>query len=262
MENNTMDVRQPRHPMLSRLGVVLLIAGFVLLCLVFLVLVGGSWLAEYYDARQITWRAPDAYVGYPLLCGFACSLFGFVLYDLSRPLAHRSINVVKILTGIVFLPLLFVILSRARPVHPTTRCLSNQRQLAAACAMYAQDHDGRLPRQLSEIGLSHDAVMVCPSSRQAFHPTLGYGLNSQLTGKMLAAIPEPARVLLTADSIHPGMRITSLTDIATARHLAIKATTGGEADTSEDFSQPRGCIASFADGHVEFVAVGTVIRLK
>ncbi len=152
--------------------------------------------------------------------------------------ASPHIRVVKGLTGLAFISLCCFIFSIARPVYPTTSCMINQRVLAQACEIYAQDHQGRLPRQWSDIDTylaGETDFQVCPLSRHAFHGKLGYGMNSNITGHALESIQEPASVLLTADSVRPRGLIASPADIDLRRHIGlIGSSRGGEATEIED----------------------------
>ncbi len=58
-------------------------------------------------------------------------------------------------------------LSRARGEARKTACLNNLRQLALACHMYAEDHEGTLPERLSQLhqyGASLQ-IFTCPETR-------------------------------------------------------------------------------------------------
>lgn len=268
MDNSTVKPGYSTQRLASQLCVALLTASLAAICLALVVLVGGSLLADYYDARHVTWRVPSPLEEYPVLLGIACMFLGFTFRAFSGKVISRRIRIMMILTFVTFVPLLFVIFGKARPNYPPTICSNNQRSLAMGMIMYAQDHGNRLPRQLSDIrAYVEPDDLVCPLSKRAFHGTLGYGLNSSLSGMSLSdleKIPNPSSILLTADSIQPNMLITSITDIDTTRHVALKVITkrSGDADSVEDLSQPRGFVASFADGHVEFVTDGDEVRLK
>ena len=68
---------------------------------------------------------------------------------MKRNLSHSAFTLVELLVVIgiiaVLLGVLLPSLSRARESGNRAKCLSNVRQLAAACIMYAAENDGRLP---------------------------------------------------------------------------------------------------------------------
>ncbi len=83
LNSNALYLRQSGHPRLAQLGIVLLLIGFVALLLALLILAGGGLLADYFDARQITWRVAEPYECYPALFGMGSALFGFILHGLT-----------------------------------------------------------------------------------------------------------------------------------------------------------------------------------
>jgi len=260
-ENNTTSTARCQD---HRVGAFLLVIGFAALCFALLMYVSGSLLADYYDARHITWRMAESLEVYPLL-GIPVSFIGFILLLFSGSFINRRIQVLMVLPVIVFIPLLFFIFANGRPTYPTNRCRSNQRQLALYITMYAQDHQDRLPAQLSDVFIYDEDsdILACPLSHHAFHPPLGYSLNGNLAGKSYLDLPNPESMLLTADSIHPSMRILTVRDIDPTRHVALKmVNAGGEADDVEDLSHPRGFVASFVDGSARFVDDVNAVRLK
>ncbi|HEY3380015.1 MAG TPA: hypothetical protein VGL77_21280 [Armatimonadota bacterium] len=265
MDNMSAHSRPAKHPLLSRLGVAFLIIGLDIICLALVMFLGGGLLADYLDARHVTWRVPDPFV-ILLLSGIICPLIGFFLYGISGSVSNRRINVVRALTGIAFIPLLFVVFSQARPNYPTNQCLNNQCQLAMTFLMYAQDHGERLPQGWSNISgyvVEKSDLLVCPLEKKPFHRDLGYGFNRHIAGKSFADLPELSHLLLTADSVRPNMLISSVADIDSARHVAVRMIdTEAEPYNVEELTKPRGFIASFVDGHVEFIAAGKTVRLK
>jgi len=59
------------------------------------------------------------------------------------------------------------------------------------------------------------------------------------------------------------MRISTIRDIDTIRHVTLKmVSAGGESDFLEDPSHTRGYVAGFVDGSARFIDAGKNIRMK
>ena len=240
----------PRQSNDYLLVVVLLAAGLAAMCLVFIAAVGGPLLSDWYHARGIIWGLPDRYLGYTFLAGFVGTLSGLMLTSIGKVKVSRRVILLPALSGFVFVASFPALFSAKQP-SPQSWCTSNQRQLATAFNLYAQDHDGRLPQQWSDIdvylGGSVAELTTCPQSKRAFHPHLGYGLNSFLVGKNLDDFQHPSELLVTADSVRPGMLISSMADIDVKRHY--------------NKSRPQGFVMSFLDGHAKFIYTADEVRL-
>jgi prepilin-type N-terminal cleavage/methylation domain-containing protein/prepilin-type processing-associated H-X9-DG protein len=146
--------------------------------------------------------------------------FGFTLIELLVVIA-----IIAILAAI-----LFPVFAKAREKSRQTQCLNNQRQIAIALQMYAEDHDEMLPEAASawqSVSLPA-GVLQCPTLGKKVR--IGYGFNANLSGAALGDIPEPATMALIADSLSPSNQIVFYSD-ADRRHT-------GKA------------IWSFVDGHV------------
>jgi prepilin-type N-terminal cleavage/methylation domain-containing protein/prepilin-type processing-associated H-X9-DG protein len=115
---------------------------------------------------------------------------GFTLIELLVVIA-----IIAILAAI-----LFPVFARAREKARQSTCTSNQRQIAAAAMMFAQDHDETLPATGTVWNdLNLDAgILVCPTKGKATPNAYGYfvGCSSQSLG----AVPDPSAAYLTADS--------------------------------------------------------------
>ena len=162
------------------------------------------------------------------------------------------ISAVLILLAAFLLPM-FVPQTNER--NRQTACLSNQREIANALIMYAQENNETLPGALrwdsGEITSSHKQWLsdVSPSlSKNALHcrnskAKMSYGMAADLGGGQLGMIPTGNQVdtLLTADAnIIEGSDdvaglLFSLDDINTTIH---------------DRAPHIGFVASFLDGHV------------
>ncbi len=113
--------------------------------------------------------------------------------------------------------LLFPALSSARARARSIRCTSQLRQLGLGCALYAADHDDRLPQsahqgaswisRLARYGLTH--VYRCPAETHRLRVT-SYAINDFLTPapygersvdfSRLTSIPAPAETLHLAEA--------------------------------------------------------------
>lgn len=121
-------------------------------------------------------------------------------------------------------------------------CTANQRQIALAAQMYAQEHDNRLPPASTfwtDIAVQ-ESITWCPATRRYFHRRGGFGCNRFAAGVALGSLHDPPNTILTADSREPGMLLSTVGDIDFRRHRQRAGT--GLLD---------GVVLSFADGHVE-----------
>lgn len=110
--------------------------------------------------------------------------------------------------------MLFPIFAKARDKARQTTCSSNQRQLAIALQMAAQDHDESFPNFATLIQYlgATPALQKCPSSTQS----VGYLLNYRIANKSLGDVeqltgsqPDPCNVFLTVDGISPATSATN-----------------------------------------------------
>ena len=152
----------------------------------------------------------------------------------------RGFTLIELLVVIAIIAILaailFPVFAKAREKARQTKCTSNQRQIALAASMYAQESDEKLPT-ISNFwtGINvASAVFVCPSKKTL---TNGYVYSSRLDGKSLGELPSANLCVLTADGA---------TVSAGAANIWY-----GNADY--DFRHDKGIIASFVDGHVEYL---------
>jgi prepilin-type N-terminal cleavage/methylation domain-containing protein/prepilin-type processing-associated H-X9-DG protein len=129
---------------------------------------------------------------------------GFTLIELLVVIA-----IIAILAAI-----LFPVFAQAREKARQSTCLSNQKQIALALSMYAQDFDGTFPFAIAlDSNTSLDiwwedlvtpyvkggdvgGIMTCPSASSRGH---AYSLNWTVAGRSLAAVPSPAGLVVTGD---------------------------------------------------------------
>jgi prepilin-type N-terminal cleavage/methylation domain-containing protein len=157
---------------------------------------------------------------------------GFTLIELLVVIA-----IIAILAAI-----LFPVFAKAREKARQTACMNNQRQLATALLMHAQDREELLPETAEVWGaLNLDkGILICPTAGKKI--ANGYVYNSVVGGLALGEVSNPTKMLLTADGRH-----TATTAPVTYDNIAY---------TDGDFSpiHSRKFLASFVDGHVAITA--------
>ncbi len=129
--------------------------------------------------------------------------------------------------------MLFPVFGQAREKARQTACLNNQRQLALAMLMYAQDHAEQLPAAswASDIAVPSNGVFNCPDGRgQGTIAQPKYLMNLTVAGSTLGSLTgDPTHLWLTADGA------------------------GGVGTVSAQSWRHNGKpIASYLDGHVTF----------
>jgi prepilin-type N-terminal cleavage/methylation domain-containing protein/prepilin-type processing-associated H-X9-DG protein len=158
---------------------------------------------------------------------------GFTLIELLVVIA-----IIAILAAI-----LFPVFAKAREKARQTTCTNNQRQLATALLMYAQDHEEVLPTAQTIWGdvQLDKGVLVCPTAGKKV--SNGYVYSGWVAAQTLGDLPAPSSMPLTADGAHA----------ATPANGANVATAANTAYIPTDITRRHGAQAiwSFADGHVE-----------
>jgi prepilin-type N-terminal cleavage/methylation domain-containing protein/prepilin-type processing-associated H-X9-DG protein len=110
--------------------------------------------------------------------------------------------------------LLFPVFAQAREKARQSTCLSNQKQIALALSMYAQDFDETYPFTVvldanTSLSIEWDdlltpyiktgtvgGILACPSASSR---DLAYSLNWTVGGRSMATIPSPAGLVVTGD---------------------------------------------------------------
>jgi prepilin-type N-terminal cleavage/methylation domain-containing protein/prepilin-type processing-associated H-X9-DG protein len=163
---------------------------------------------------------------------------------------HQGFTLIELLVVIAIIAILaailFPVFAKAREKARQTACLNNQKQVATAVLMYAQDHDEMLPDASNVWGaLSLDkGILKCPSKARS---AIGYVYSFKIAGKALGEIPAPSDEAVTGD----GERA------AAAETNKIEATFDNIAYEVGDYSLTRHSgkvMVSYADGHVELSA--------
>jgi prepilin-type N-terminal cleavage/methylation domain-containing protein/prepilin-type processing-associated H-X9-DG protein len=147
---------------------------------------------------------------------------GFTLIELLVVIA-----IIAILAAI-----LFPVFARAREKARQSTCTSNQRQIAASVAMYAQDHEETLPVSStvwSDIK-TDPGVLVCPTLGKS--TPIGYVYSNRIAGQSLGKLDDPTLCIITGDGVKD-----------TLNNVALKA-------SSVDKRHSGYAICSYADGHV------------
>ncbi len=148
-------------------------------------------------------------------------------------LSRRGFTLIELLVVIAIIAILaailFPVFARAREKARQTTCTSNQRQIAVAVGMYAQDNSESFFPSDSAAWNSYltkyaeGGVYDCPTS--SFKGTSGmpdYGFNHQLYGATVSGISNPSATVMLADFINSAgaanTDITSWTGQADCRH--------------------------------------------
>jgi len=157
---------------------------------------------------------------------------------------HRGFTLIELLVVIaiiaVLAAILFPVFARAREKARASTCSSNQRQLAAAVQMYAQDHEETLPSTATvwqDINVEA-GVLVCPTKGKA--TPNGYVYNNWIGGRAMGTFKRVEGVLVTADG-------NSTTQAGYGPNLVLD-------EIQLDGRHSGKVIASFLDGHVNTAA--------
>jgi prepilin-type N-terminal cleavage/methylation domain-containing protein len=117
---------------------------------------------------------------------------------MTRP-DRRAFTLVELLAVIAILALLtailFPVFARARESGRRTACVSNQRQLGLAFAMYAQDHDGAYPNN------GDPYLWVGKRFRWPIMPYVGAGLTDRGDGSFSSTSERPSILLCPSDTV-------------------------------------------------------------
>lgn len=123
---------------------------------------------------------------------------------------------------------------------PWTLCMSNQKQIAQAAMMNAQEQDEVLPSVSELLPLVPEKVLRCSARCDI---AVGYGYNQALQGRKLDDIVDASIMLLSADGGNAAHLITGPSDIVTTRHS-------------------KQAVIAFVDGHAELLAAGKLATVR
>ncbi len=152
-----------------------------------------------------------------------------------RAPAHKGFTLIELLVVIAIIALLaailFPVFAKAREKARQTACLNNQRQIATAILMQAQDNEELLPESSTvwgSLGLDK-GVMVCPT--KGVKTKNGYGYSTFISGAALGDIASPATEPMVADAKSTNNVLTGRGDV--------------------DFRHGGKVLSAYCDGHVE-----------
>jgi prepilin-type N-terminal cleavage/methylation domain-containing protein/prepilin-type processing-associated H-X9-DG protein len=183
---------------------------------------------------------------------------------------NRAFTLIELLVVIAIIAILaailFPVFARARDRAAATTCLSNEKQLAAAFMMYAQDYDGRLPRWWTDKGgpdgkardwatdtwsyVKSQGVYKCPARPRS---NRGVGFNAWLAwgdGCGLFKLKQPTQTCLFTEMEDPAHKGDPRYDVDRSTPY------NWPVDRRFWFAKTRhgdGANMGFADGHAKFV---------
>ncbi len=155
---------------------------------------------------------------------------GFTLIELLVVIA-----IIAILAAI-----LFPVFARAREKARAATCTSNQRQISALVAMYAQDHEEVMPSSASVWSdLKADpGVLICPTKGKS--TTNGYGYIAAMSSKSIGDIPDPSAQPISVDALQTSVDTWTTNKVPNIANWTC----------DYDYRHSGALIASYADGHV------------
>jgi prepilin-type processing-associated H-X9-DG protein len=132
--------------------------------------------------------------------------------------------------------ILFPVFAQAREKARMSACMSNEKELAMAMMMYAQDYNDCLPpaskwADVSGAYVRSKTIFKCPA---AIEQNLGYAFNRALDAKPMGTIDEPSMIPELFDANAISWNAAGGPEIASLRHN-------------------RGLNVAFADGHVKWL---------
>jgi prepilin-type N-terminal cleavage/methylation domain-containing protein/prepilin-type processing-associated H-X9-DG protein len=161
------------------------------------------------------------------------------MHHTTHPRGFTLIELLVVIAVIAVLAaILFPVFAKAREKARQTACLNNQRQLATAVLMHAQDHDELLPEASELWGtLQLDkGILVCPTAGKAVKGAYVY--NGTLSAAALGDIALPDSTVMTGD----GTGTSSSPAVFTVDAFALR--------------HSKKVIVSYVDGHVSPSSTG------
>jgi prepilin-type processing-associated H-X9-DG protein len=183
-----------------------------------------------------------------------CGIVGLVKINKSRgQLKGTALAITGMVIPIVVLPIIAIMAAIALPALGKARaqakqvvCASHLKQLGLSMIMSAADHNNVLPscdKWCDEVkpylGQSAEKVFQCPVAKNA---ACAYAMNKNI--KTLANIKSPATMVLLFESNAGCNQGGGPELLSSANHCG------------------KGCNVAFCDGHVEFVKVEDIPKLK
>jgi prepilin-type N-terminal cleavage/methylation domain-containing protein len=164
--------------------------------------------------------------------------------------AQRGFTLIELLVVIAIIAILaailFPVFAKAREKARQTKCLSNQRQIALACMMYAQDNDETLPTAAgvwTSIGIDAK-ILVCPTTGDT--QPIGYSYNNYMSAVALGDVDSPTQATLTMDGFTNTSADPSLVSSPLQNTFYVEG----------DLNKVHGgkAIESYVDGHVDMAS--------
>jgi len=92
----------------------------------------------------------------------------------SRTISSRSkiaFAIVVLIVGVLGCLIFLHSSDQNRDYARTTHCASNLKELALAIAVYAQEHNGKIPKDFEEMSkyYSSDRLLICPAAKDQTH---------------------------------------------------------------------------------------------
>jgi prepilin-type N-terminal cleavage/methylation domain-containing protein/prepilin-type processing-associated H-X9-DG protein len=176
---------------------------------------------------------------------------------MSIPSNRRGFTLIELLVVIAIIAILaailFPVFAKAREKARTNTCMNNQRQIAVAFTMYAQDNNQKLPVAKEWATLLNanyqigDKVLDCPTATHTgtlTQPDYMYVAGSFLSGMALGDIKEPSAAPILTDQKSPSG--TPYINDKDANDISI-------AVSSTDARHNNAAVFAFVDGHVQIV---------
>ncbi len=180
---------------------------------------------------------------------------------------YKGFTLIELLVVIsiiaVLAAILFPVFARAREKARQSTCSSNQRQIAAAILMFAQDHEETLPTS-SEVwsATKIDAdVLMCPTLGKSTPNAYFYnGGGSEsvpyhLSSKAIGTINDPTAAMMTCDGLYnvvPGNWGGAFGSNMMTGHQP--------SEVLDETRHSKGCIISYIDGHVAMANSAAVVE--
>jgi len=143
-----------------------------------------------------------------------------------------------VLTATIMLVTYPVMQYKGQKTRDTT-CISNQKQIALASAMFIQENDETFPIVDGSVWACIDIkgkILACPSNRN--DKSFSYAYNKNLSDIPLNKINNYTEIALTADSDREDGQMAEAADVALRHRM----------------SETTAAIISFVDGHVALVS--------
>jgi hypothetical protein len=143
-----------------------------------------AWIANsVFDGVGVASVIATGMIGTPLALVFSIISLNRIGKSGGR-ITGRGQAIAGIITGTVSLLLAMILpaVESAREKDHIVQCMNNMMQIRMAISLYADAHDGNIPRQFDDLrpyATNLDKLLICPSAKDRSHPsyqiTLGGG---------------------------------------------------------------------------------------